>query len=774
MRFSTIFSNFKIKTKLLALAVASSLFLAVFFGISFYNDMKESENALQLIETNTRSAYDIQIKNQVQSAVTLLNEVYQKHLSGEMTLEQSKLLGADLIRSMRYGNNSYFWVDTTEGVNVVLLGSKTEGTNRYDFRDIKGTLVVQAFIRNATEGTDACIDYWFPKEGEMQAVHKRGYSKLFQPFGWVVGTGIYMDEIDSKIALTKQNLENALKTKVAVFAVIFSIFIGLSFAAISLISKNISKPLQKAVAFAARLSNGMMDAEIHEDIKTRKDEVGKLSVSLEKMKNAIGTLVDNLTEKADALSREKELLRTTLISVGDGVISTDESGNIVLINPVAELLTGWTKNDAAGKHLEDVFRIVSDGSADPVKNLFQDGKIAVLESDTFLISKTGKCIPVESTAAPISDKSGAVRGAVLVFHDVTERKKKMEQIRYLGYHDQLTGLYNRAYFEQQMAKADIPESSPISLIMADVNGLKLTNDAFGHSAGDKLIYNTAQALKNSCRSDDFIFRIGGDEFVIILPRTHLQQAKALVKRIRNTIRDAQKDDSTYLSVSFGCAEKTLFTPTMEDVLRQAEDSMYREKLVESKSTKILIIENIKTQLFSTMKEDNESYIDISRVCSEIGKAMNFDPRDLHDLSTAALLYDIGKVTLNRKILTKETALTEEEWMEVKHHAEAGYHILKSLNEMSQVAEYVLAHHELWNGTGYPKGLKGAEIPLPSRIITVVDSYFAMINDRPYRKAYPQEKAVDEITKNAGILFDPEVVRVFLRVCCPESAAQSCK
>lgn len=759
----TFVNNLKIKSKLLILIAMIILFLAILTTASIYNNIEQSKITLSALEGNIRSSYDQTVKSQVQNAVTLLDGVYKKYQSGQLTMAQAKTLGADLIRGLRYGKDCYFWVDTTEGENVVLLGSSIEGTNRYDYRDARGDLTVQKFIRTAVAGKEDCLDYWFPREGQTEPVRKRGYSKLFRPFGWVVGTGNYVDDIDAEIARLQQEQNRATQNEIYLYLSVFFVFTLFSSMTVLLISRSISEPLKKSVGLAAQISDGVMDAEIEDSYKARKDEIGTLVVSLEKMKRSIASLVESLTEKAEALSREKELLRTTLNAVGDGVVSTDKTGRIVLMNPVAEQLTGCTREEARGRQLEEVVKIIPEGGKEsdgPVQSFLQKGKISVPEGNLHLISKTGGWIYAEINASPIYEKNGIAAGTVLVFRDVTEPKKKIEQIRYLGYHDQLTGLYNRTCFEQQMTAIDTPENRPVCLIMADVNGLKLTNDAYGHAAGDKLIIHTADILNSVCRSDDFVCRIGGDEFVILLKQTTREQARTLVERIRKKIAEFQEEHAAYLSVSFGYAEKSSSLPEMDVVLRQAEDSMYREKLAESKSTKRMILDKIKDKLFSTMEEDNENYIAISRTCVEIGRKIGMDRRDLKDLETAALLHDIGKVTVDRAVLCKPAALTAEEWLAVKHHPEAGYHILKSLNELSQVAEYVLAHHEQWNGTGYPKGLRGTEIPMAARIIAVVDSYYAMISDRPFRKAYSPQKTWREISDNAGVLYDPDVVRAF--------------
>lgn len=766
MKIRALFNNLKIKTKLLALSLATFIFFLALIGIALYDSAAESKSTLQLMEAATRAHYDQQIKDQVQNAVTLLNDVYHRYLLGEITLPQSKRLGADLIRGLRYNGDGYFWVDTTDGTSVVLLGSKAEGTNRYFYRDAKGNPITQIFISNAVSGKDVCVDYWFPKAGETQPVRKRGCAKLFKPFGWVVGTGNYMDDIDREISETEQAQRKATERKMILYAALLAVFGCLTTAAVFAISRSISEPLQKSVDLAGQISDGVMNVKIQDSFKARKDEVGKLSISLEKMQHSICELVTTLREKADALSQEKERLRATLISVGEGVISTDAAGTVALMNPVAEKLTGWPQEEAVGRHIETVFRIIRERSQDEgeirIRDYFSGGKISLPDGNLVLLSRDGTRVPIENCAAPIFGGDGAVGGAVLVFRDIAEQIKKSEQIQYLGYHDQMTGLYNRTCFEYWMSRIGAPEHQPVSVIMADINGLKLTNDAYGHLAGDKLIEKAAFFLRKGCRQNDLVFRIGGDEFVVLLKKTDLKQAQALVTRIQNGIGAEPDDGTVRLSVAFGCAEKQASTPSMEDVLRQAEDVMYRQKLVMSRTAKLKIIDQIKEHLFSTMQEDHENYPEISRVCREVGKRMGLDGRDLRDLTVAALLHDIGKVTVSREILLKPGPLTPEEWQKIKHQPEAGYHILKSVSQMSQIAEYVLAYHEQWDGNGYPKGLKGKEIPLPSRIICVVDAYYAMVSDRPYRKALSREAALSELEKNAGTQFDPAVVMAFLR------------
>lgn len=758
------FSNLRIRNKFLVLFMVMTVFLASCAGAALYHENSDNQRALAFTEQTIRNDYDRNIKNQVNSAVSLLNGVYGRYQSGEMTLEESKQLGADLIRGLRYGSDGYFWVDTVDGINVVMQGSEIEGTNRFDYRDIKGTLIFQQFIQKSVRDGGGYVDYWFPRSGQTQPVRKRGYSELFQPFGWVVGTGDYIDDIDREIAAKKEDQNNIVQVKIMAYLAILLLFSGFAAIAVLKISKNISVPLQEAVRLAGRISDGVMDVDIEEGIKKRKDEIGELAVSLEKMRDSLRTLFENLKEKADALSKESEFISITLASVGDGVISTDSEGNVLLLNRAAEQMTGWKQEDAAGKKFEDVFETVSERTwkkcASPVEQALREQRTVALEDHAVLLSKSGKELPVEDSAAPILDRGGRLAGAVLVFRDVTEKKKKMEQIRYIGYHDPLTGLYNRTFFEKQLKSIDTPENLPISLIMADVNGLKLTNDAYGHAEGDWLIQKAAEILRKECRESDIVARVGGDEFVILLKNTGRSQAQLLEERIRDAFA-GQDSSERFLSVSLGSAEKTEAASGMEHLLQDAEDRMYRRKLLESEEVKRKMLQSIENRMYLTLGASREDYLEIGKLCGDIGAVLHMDPRDIPEMKTAGKLHDIGKVTVSREILYKTGSLTEKEWTEIRRHPEAGYHILKSLNEMARVAEYVLAHHERWDGQGYPKGLKGEEIPLPARIICIADAWFAMVRERPYRKAIPRAAALQEIRSGVGSQFDPGVVRAFL-------------
>ena len=475
--------------------------------------------------------------------------------------------------------------------------------------------------------------------------------------------------------------------------------------------------------------------------------------------------ITNMKKLEAELFEERSLFKTTLHSLGDAVISTDKDGNVDLMNAVAEDLTGWKRSEAKGLPFETVFHIVNEITGEkcpnPVAQVFKTGQIIELANHTMLIKKNGGAIPIEDSAAPIIDESGAITGVVLVFRDFTDKKEKQEKIRYLSNHDQLTTLYNRHFFESQLAFLDLPDNLPFTIIMADVNGLKLTNDAFGHKAGDALLKKVATSFKKTCRPTDILARIGGDEFVLLLPKTAGGNAEKIVARITDII-EQEKQDNIVISVSFGWDTKVSDDESITEILTKAEEHMYRKKLVESQSMRNQTIRVIMQTLQETNHRERIHAEKVSQICRSIGESMHLDSNTLKELETAALMHDIGKIALNETVLNKSDPLTESEFDEIKRHPEIGYHILKSADAYTNLADYILSHHERWDGRGYPRELSGTDIPLIGRIIAVADAYEAMTGDRPYRTSMTPAEALKEITHCAGTQFDPDIVGAFLK------------
>lgn len=465
-----------------------------------------------------------------------------------------------------------------------------------------------------------------------------------------------------------------------------------------------------------------------------------------------------------ALANENSLLRTTLISVGDGVISTDNQGRIVLFNRVSEKLTGWSQEEAKGLPIEKVFDILIEHNGEKRENIvykvLRSGETCELENNTILIARNGAVRSIEDSASPIIKDSGEIIGAVLVFRDSTEKKKKLAEIEYISYHDHLTGLYNRRHFDNEMKKLNSNQANPITLVMADINGLKLTNDAFGHRAGDVVIEKVANILKHECRAEDIISRVGGDEFAILLPETDSEHADILINRINQTIEKERIENIT-LSVSIGYAVKRNQNDDLDVVYRQAENEMYRRKLSDSSSMRSKTITMIMNTLYDKCGVEMEHSNRVSAICVAIAAELNYDKNDIEQIRIAGLMHDIGKIGLDAAIINRQSQLEQSEWQQIEKHPEIGYRILSSVNEYSGIANDILCHHEKWDGSGYPRGIKGGDIPLNARIITVAEAYADMTSVRSYRKILSEQDAAHELLKCAGSQFDPDIARLFV-------------
>lgn len=457
-----------------------------------------------------------------------------------------------------------------------------------------------------------------------------------------------------------------------------------------------------------------------------------------------------------------------LNSIGDGVVTTDKAGLITSLNRTTQDLTGWNEQEMKGKHFTSLFRPSREGlvkkTDDPTAKALLSGKVIGLANHSVLVDKQGNAIPITGSASSIKDDDGNVHGVVIIFHDMRQEVAPQDQILYLSYHDALTGLYNRRYVMKEAKRLNTSKQMPLSVIIGDVNGLKMTNDAFGHEVGDKLLKKVARTMESSCRKTDMVSRWGGDEFLILLPKTSMEEARAVIRKMRKSL-ERKSSGVMQLSVSLGYAMKKDKSEKWMDILKEAEKWMYRKKLLEEKSYRSMIITTLLATLYEKSTETEEHSKRLENYCLAIGRKLRLMAEELNELSLLAMLHDIGKIGIHQSILQKPGPLSSEEWEEIRHHPEIGYRIVKNTPELSMVAEYILLHHERWDGKGYPMGYKEKSIPLLCRILAVADAYDVMIQGRVYKLPLSHEEAIAELKRNAGTQFDPQIVDLFIKTIC---------
>lgn len=351
---------------------------------------------------------------------------------------------------------------------------------------------------------------------------------------------------------------------------------------------------------------------------------------------------------------------------------------------------------------------------------------------------------------------------LFIIRDVSERTLMEEKLKFLATRDYLTGLYNRTYFEEKLKDIENTEAHSIGIVICDIDGLKIVNDAVGHQEGDIIIKESAAVISRHFSPKDIIARIGGDEFAVLIKGADNSYIENACVGISEEVICCNKSYlNIEIGISVGYAYNGKFTGEIIKLYSEADSNMYRNKLLKRGSARnalvVTMMKALEARDFIT-EGHAERMEDISAI---LAKELALSERQTNDIRLLAQFHDIGKVGIPDSILFKPGKLTYEETLRMQKHCEIGHRISNATPELSHIAHLILKHHERWDGKGYPLGLRRNDIPLECRIIAIADAYDAMSNDRPYRKAMQKEEIIDEISRNSGLQFDPELVKIFI-------------
>ena len=356
--------NMKVRTKLNLILVLVILFVALgsIFSIKNLEDVKDK--ALETMEASSRQSYDDSIKEQVNVVISLLTEINDEYKAGTYTLDEAQKIAADEVRQMRYGEAGYFWIDQSDGTNVVLLGNDTEGTNRMETEDANGYKMVKEIIRVAVEDGGGYTDYVFPKEGETEPSPKRSYSEYFEPFDWVVGTGNYTDYIDTAIASQDKVFSDYAMKKTG--ALIGSCVVMLVVVAvlIFMIAQDITKSLKKVVAEIEVIAGGNFAHRMQDNMMKRKDDFGQLAGALETMRESVCGLLSKVKIEAANIDKVVETMDSSISNLNEEIED---------VSATTEQLAASTEETAASTEQINSMTQQIDGTAKEIAIRAQNG-----------------------------------------------------------------------------------------------------------------------------------------------------------------------------------------------------------------------------------------------------------------------------------------------------------------------------------------------------------------------------------------------------------------
>lgn len=464
------------------------------------------------------------------------------------------------------------------------------------------------------------------------------------------------------------------------------------------------------------------------------------------------------------IRRERDRARRYFENAGIMMLVVNEDETVQLINKKGTKVLGYEEEEIIGVNWFDKF--VPEHSREKIRQVFNQLKASDSEESHYhegvVVTRSGEERLIAWYTVIWDD--GGVKSALSSGEDITERRLYEDRLKYLSLNDQLTGTYNRTYFEEELKRLEGGRDYPVSIISIDMNGLKLINDTMGHKAGDEMLRTCANLLRKPLRKSDFLARIGGDEFVIVLSNTDEKAAALVLSRIGKVIEEHNNQlHGLPVSMALGTATTYGSDKMLDEVLNQADAVMYEQKY----ATRSQVTKQLLDALLRRLAEKDyctEGHVQsVEELSLKLAERIGLSSEQMDKLGLLARVHDLGKLSIPREILEKKEPLSMSEWQMIKQHPERGARIAKAFPELYSVVNLILGHHERWDGLGYPLGLKGEEIPIECRVFSIADAYDVMTRVRPYRDAKSEAEAKEELKSNEGTQFDPKLVRVFLEI-----------
>lgn len=443
------------------------------------------------------------------------------------------------------------------------------------------------------------------------------------------------------------------------------------------------------------------------------------------------------------------------------VMSCAAQVKVLDVNKATTDFLGATNDQEARRCLSSFLRDAPLGVLKDILVALAEGQTRI-ECESVIVTLRAEMKTVSLRLSPVPGHEDTLSEVVISLVDNTERRLAEERLRDARFRDALTGLYNRAYFQEEMRRLERGRDYPITIVSTDIDGLQQINENLGYEAGDSRIRAYAEILRASVRGSDLVARVGGDEFAVILARADGRVADALCERLEWRIKAHNRGiPDVPLSASFGVETSHGADQPLESAFKRAERKRWRVKVSSCRSVSHGVVDALLLALSAKDYVCEGHTRRVRGLATLLGRAIGLSKPEMAELALLAEMHDLGKVGVSDRILLKEGPLTVEEQIEMKEHSAIGYTIAEASAELSDISSLILHHHEWWDGSGYPVGLKGEEIPIACRILAIVDAYDAMINDRPYRKAMTPAQALHELRRCAGTQFDPGLVETFV-------------